>query len=345
MTINTVNPDKKNIEDIRLIFERNGFARTTIYNEHIYRDRLGQKPICSLYYADNKLGALYAVVPAKFLIHGHVVDCYQSLDTMVDADCRGKGLFQNTAQHVYSRLEDGHDCLVYGFPNGNSYTGFKKYLDWNFMDPVPFLIRPIRLSYFLKNSALKRLLSWVRLPVFGGSAKGIHYEESFPEDPDLQTLCDKFTTTYRVGVQRSLAYLKDRYASPPERHYRYVTYRNPLDGKIEGMGIYCIEQKHGGKMGYVMDLIYLPEKRSVASRLLAAIVLEMSRCQCDCVLAWCFSHSTSYPAYLKCLFLVLPEKLRPIELHIGYRCVGKLDATQITDKKAWYISYSDSDTV
>jgi hypothetical protein len=65
----------------------------------------------------------------------------------------------------------------------------------------------------------------------------------------------------------------------------------------------------------------------------------------DAVLAWAFGHSQNAKAYSKVGFVPLPERLRPIELHIGVRPLNESLTEVLSDRRNWYISYCDSDTV
>ena len=345
MKLETRIPDTLEVEQIRQLFSRNGFDRTVSVNSHIYRQRLGRSPVCCLCFENDALGGLYAVVPADFKVGVASVNAYQSLDTMVDGSLRGKKVFQKTASDVYSHISNMGATLVYGFPNGNSYKGFKQYLGWTFLDPVPFLVRPIRISYFFKPSLFKKYFAWLKVPVFSTSKKGIGFSNELPESEDFKGLCERFCRSYEVGVKRSLEYLASRYKNYPERQYQFVRFHSPDTGRLCGVAVFCIEKKHGGTIGYIMEIIFEPDRPSIAGILVNAVLRNMSHAGCDCVLAWCFSHSPAYSSFLRNLFLPLPERLRPIELHFGYRCFGDLDEAKLADKKSWYLSYSDSDTV
>lgn len=345
MNTSIVTPSSEDIEDIRKIFSQNGFPRSEVYNSYVYREREGRKPICCFYYSDDKLGGMYAVVPVRFKLGNESLDGYQSLDTMVDKEHRGKGLFQLTANETYKHLLSNENCLVYGFPNGNSYLGFKKYLDWNFLDPLPFIIRPINIGFFVKNKFLKKLLSYISIPVASKVNCSVEYYSSFPDANGLDAVCAEFVKSYKVGVLRDLDYLKSRYLYHPEKQYSFVLSKDSSTGLVNGLGIYSIENKHGGKIGYVMDLIYHPNSSDASSSLLSSILIKMKEEKCDCVLAWCFPHSSVYKTYKKNWFLVMPEKIRPIELHFGYKVIGDFKSVIFNDRKSWYLSYSDSDTV
>jgi hypothetical protein len=65
----------------------------------------------------------------------------------------------------------------------------------------------------------------------------------------------------------------------------------------------------------------------------------------DMALAWCFSHSPNARAYAKVGFVPLPERLRPIELHVGVRVLDESLFDVLTNQENWYLSYCDSDTV
>ncbi|NJM32550.1 MAG: GNAT family N-acetyltransferase [Limnobacter sp.] len=330
------------VEEIRRLFENNGFPRTAAYNNHIYRMRNGRAAVACFYQHEGKLGGMYAAVPCELQIDRQQVHGFQSLDTMVDTACRGRGVFQKTALAHYAHLESESYPVVYGFPNGNSFKGFQKYLGWVFLDPVPFLVRPIRVSYFLKNRFLKALARHVKVPAFGASRQ-VEFSQTLPAQARLHTLCEGFASTFRVGVARTPAFLKDRYTEVPHKQYQFATVSDAAG--LQGLCVFCMEDKHGGKIGYVMELVYNPACPKVRDTLLKAVVRRFSESGCDCALAWCFSHHSSYAGYLKNLFFPLPEKLRPIELHFGFRCFNPTYLPVLSDRKNWYVSYSDSDTV
>jgi GNAT superfamily N-acetyltransferase len=78
-----------------------------------------------------KLVGAYSVLPTRMLVAGKLVRAAISLDTMVDPDHQGKGLFVTLAGRLYEHLgRDGYK-LVYGFPNDKSVHGLIKYLQWN----------------------------------------------------------------------------------------------------------------------------------------------------------------------------------------------------------------------
>ena len=84
------------------------------------------------YDANNQPAAYYGVFPCKMSIEGTQVLAAQSGDTMTDPDHRMKGLFVSTAKMAYEIAASEGVEFVFGFPNENSFPGFKNKLGWIF---------------------------------------------------------------------------------------------------------------------------------------------------------------------------------------------------------------------
>ena len=82
--------------------------------------------------AEKKPVAYYGVFPIVLNYDSSDYLIAQSGDTMTIPDHRKKGLFTKLAKETYSLSEEVGIRLIYGFPNENSYPGFKKKLNWFF---------------------------------------------------------------------------------------------------------------------------------------------------------------------------------------------------------------------
>lgn len=76
--------------------------------------------------------AYYGVFPMILSSGEKDILVAQSGDTMTAPDHRGKGLFVKLAQMTYQLAWEEQVKLVFGFPNENSFPGFKKKLNWEF---------------------------------------------------------------------------------------------------------------------------------------------------------------------------------------------------------------------
>jgi len=298
-----------------------------------------------------ELAAIYASLPGWMRVGGQRRLALQSLDTLTDEAFRGKGLFVKLANRTFARAETDGAALIYGFPNGNSAHGFFKKLGWTSLDPVPFLLRPLRLSYAadrLKLPAVVRaLVPNAPLVAPFGPRRDERVREIQGTDPRLDQLWQRFSTDVGVAIERDAQYLDWRLFQRPDSGYRVLVTESADNHDLQALCAFAVHDKHGGRIGYVMELMHDRSLRGMraASRLLGIAVREMSDAGADSVLAWSLAHSPSFPIYARHAFFPLPERLRPIELHFGARAFDSTVSSIVGDRRRWYLSYLDSDTV
>lgn len=350
--VRSMRPDERDLELFRESFAKNSpRPRSSESLRWQYLANTADRVFVDLALADDekKVAAIYATLPGFMRIGGERRLIVQSLDTLTDADFRGKGLFVSLAKRTFERAGKDGCALVYGFPNGNSAHGFFKKLGWTSLDPVPFLVRPLRTKYFTEKlpkriapfaSALPDLPLAFRQP---RSPRGYRVQELEAFDERVTELWRAFASGIDVALDRDAAYLRWRIGEKPEEAYRTLALEK--DGRLDALCIFAVKDKHGGRIGYVLDVLFRPGAASAGRRLLATAVAQMAAAKADAVLAWCFAHSPNYFAHLANGFFPLPEKLRPIELHLGVRAFDPAIAARVERREAWYVSYLDSDTV
>ena len=81
---------------------------------------------------NNDAAAYYGVFPIVLTYDNKDILVAQSGDTMTSPNHQKKGLFIRLANETYSMAEELGIHFVFGFPNENSYPGFKHKLDWQF---------------------------------------------------------------------------------------------------------------------------------------------------------------------------------------------------------------------
>lgn len=344
--------------DVQLIkncFENNGLAKNQDQLTWLYVNGPSGYMECCFALGQSEdqeaLAAMYALFPISFKIGSQTTLGLQSLDTITDINYRGMGLFSKLSKTSYSDCADKKYSLIYGFPNGNSAHGFFNKLGWHEISEVPFLIQPIRTNYFFKRIPfLSKLLSLIPDMAIMGRKKlrteNLKPIDLFNEEADL--LWEKFSRSISIAVQRDSAYLNWRYIHKPHEDYQIQGFYQ--DGQLAGFIVFTVKSKHGGKIGYIMEMIYDPDIEEAPSTLLKCAANFMCEHKADLCLAWVLPHSDSYSYYRKNRFLNLPKMLRPIELHFGYKKLSDAesedaDPIDISAVKNWYLSYSDSDTV
>lgn len=344
-TLNIKDLNEDSVDMYKSCFDSNGSTKNKESIQWQFFKNPVHKTFVDIAYSDEakKVAAIYAVFPSFFKIGNNDYVGSQSMDTITDIDFRGKGLFTKLAKNVFSRLRESDVKLVYGFPNGSSIHGFSTKLGWRVMDPVPFLFKPLRTGYFTKKIKLLRFLPDIGIPSIRFRDNSIKVEtlNEFPQD--VNKLWKTFSAHFKIAVIRDLNYLNWRYVEKPNEDYKIeAVFR---DGVLKGFIVYTHKAKHGGNVGYIMELVYDPAFKEIGNELLRNAAHNMRKQKADVILSWCFSHSPNFGAYKRNGFLNLPEKLRPIELHFGARSFDESLDDIIHNRSDWYLSYSDSDTV
>lgn len=335
------------LKKINFSFFRNGIDKSI---DEQYWQYLGMSEIGGyLTYAnekDNYFSSIYIVVKRHFKFQKRVISAAQSLDTLTDFDSRGKGFFIKCANSSYHFIKNHGVDFIFGFPNKNSFGGFTSKLGWKSLDPVPFLFLPLNITYLIGKVPI---LNYINFPIFINSKKDkinnrVIITEVNNFTPDYDLLWERFSENISLSVVRNSEYLNWRFINNPQE--QYSIYSAVYDNSLAGFIVINIKNKHGGKIGYVMELIFDPPYQFVASALLSYAVNKFRSESVDVALSWCFDHSIPYPCFRRAGFYKLPRFLRPIELHFGYKII-KHDETlseHLSNPKSWYLSYSDSDT-
>lgn len=329
------------------LFDSNNSERTIEHLQWQYVSSYNSSHRFILAGLSNKKGlsGIYAIFQNRFLCNGKQIIGSQSLDTLISPEARGKGLFNKLAEKVFEEATAKGVAFVYGFPNGNSAHGFFNRLKWKNLDPLPFLVLPLSTRYFFNKLPVINRFSKL-LPDFSFSKK-IKSKDyySFINNVEIDERYDKLWSTVskkiKVGVNRDSQYINWRLSRPKENYKNIAVY--DAENKMTAICFYTLKSKHGGSIGYIMDLFYLNDE--VGTLLLNKVIQNLKDDECDAVLAWNFKHSFNHIAYKKNRFLSLPDKIRPIELHFGVRTFNQNFKNTLANRRNWYLSYFDSDTV
>ena len=350
--INNLTIQYNSLTHYKNIFDNNDDPKKMEQLVWMHEQNLLHKSYYSIFVdeASNTPAALYAVFPVVFKKFNEKITAVQSIDTITDINYRGQGLFKKLAIDCYNNAKADGIEFVYGFPNANSAPGFFKSLGWKPIAEVPFLIKPINLLYPLQYKLKKKFPFQIKLNLglkwmLGNKAKKYQMAEMPMFNDTYNELWQKYATTFSIGVNRDAAYMNWRISNNPTQ--KYIVQSFSINNKLVAVFILSIkEEKHQGKIGYVIDTIFDPAYETDVPHLFnAAIKKNFYSAGVDVVLAWCFPHSNNYKQYRANGFYNLPQKLQPIKLFFGANNFNEKNNETFFDKKNWYISYADSDTV
>jgi hypothetical protein len=308
----------------------------------------------SIYYAidksTNEIAAIYTYLPVLFKCMDTIVIAMQSFDTLTDYRHRSKGLFIRLASKLEKEESLKNNELVYGFPNENSVHGFVKKLGFKYFGEVPFLIKPMRISFVFKKLFNKtgphrqeEINCKIDSPgeVLLKNNCSIKFISKFEEN--YNQLWKKISTKINIGINRDAAYMNWRYVDKPGEYYsRYAFYEKDI---LKGIVIFTLKNKHDGKIGYLMEILFEPEDEVSGGYLLKFCSRILKKNKADLILAWCLPHSFNYFCHRKAGFYKFPERIRPQKLGIIAKTLNSNQAGDIYNIKNWFFSYSDSDTV
>ncbi len=295
---------------------------------------------------DHGFAGINATFTSEFWVEDHPALAAQSLDTLTAAQYRGRGIFLRLARECYEWLR-AEDCqFAYGMANRESVHGYSTKLGWDLLDPLPMLVRPLHSGYFLRRFGA----DWgarmaPRVPVLGVRPErlGLSVREFSAFGSEHEAVWQHLRSGI-VAVNRTSRYLNWRLVDRPESRYRLLELRSP-SGELVGWGAFVVRNRHGGRIGYVMELLTVDPGGAMERCLMRLMLRQMRDEGAEIVLAWNLPRSPNHRSFLRTGFMSFPERLRPIELHFAVLPLQPDTARVATDRDKWYLSYLDSDTV
>ncbi|HEX9821824.1 MAG TPA: hypothetical protein VGD07_19655 [Methylomirabilota bacterium] len=302
--------------------------------------------VLAVAHAASSIVGMIGFVPACLKLGCERVAGFQALDTVVDPGCRGQGVFVKLGQAFYSAAPELEAAAVFGFPNESAAPGWFGKLGWIRLGTPPFLIKPLRAGYFVRQvlGGARGLFDTLPLSV-GGEPEGKDRAVRIRRfDARADTLWHAFSTNIACAVERTHDYLNWRLVDHPTAQYdtRGVF---AADGEMRAFVTTHVAAKHDGVIGYVMEAMALPEAADDLVMLLRLAIAEMRAAGVDAILAWASPNAPNHRAYRRCRFLPLPDRIRPIHLYFGVRPFTAQARARMATDRDWYLSYLDSDTV
>lgn len=298
---------------------------------------------------EDRIAGIYAAFPLRVKLHGEVREAVQSLDTLTDSDFRGQGLFLKLARGVYDRCREEQVAFVYGFPNDSSAHGFFRYLDWTNLDPVPYLVRPLRTRWLARRLPKVGALA-ARLPDLPLPRPAVPRLPTSDEIRSFSTFTAEFDDLWadfaqdvHIGVVRDAKFLSWRFASRPKTPYRSLAYYS--QGRLEGFVTFLLHTPHDAPVGAVMELIHRSGRVDVGAALLATALDTLASEGAEVALTWNLDTSPNHAAFRKAGFLKPPRSMIPGQLHFGVAALDAPADAALANRDSWYVSYADSDTV
>jgi Acetyltransferase (GNAT) domain len=258
----------------------------------------------------DSLAGHYAVAATKMSINGEAVPTCLSMTTMVHSNYRGQGIFEKSAESIYSRLSDAGVRLVYGFPNVNSHRPFIQKLAWDDICDTP--------TFTLDVASGKP----VTAPSF--------VEEVMEFDARFDALWGRVKGTKAIWNWRDSEMLTWRFLKNPVNKYRIAVATD--NSEIRG---YIIVKQYRSSDLDIVDIV--ADDKSALPPLVAwatQVARDMSLLKVN---VWAPIGADHRESLARAGF----QAGAPVT-HFGGRALLPIDA-DFSDPRLWHYSMSDSD--
>jgi len=295
----------------------------------------------------SKIVSQYALAPITIQENNNYNPATLSLNTLTSKGYRGKGLFLSTANDAFKFCTDNGIAFTYGVPNGNSFPGFIKRLDFTHAGNLVFMAKPLKpykliLSLLNRNNK-KKGNSIEFIPDYSLLDESAISDLKFPADEERY---DNFITQWSnqgfISVHRTPEYLSWRYVQNPMRDYKMLKLVD--EGEIKAIIVIRSMHLFGLKVCLIMDHLSLDKSHS--QKMLDAVAIQARSNKLDLIIAVAASKRNSqFRELLNSGFKYVPAILLPQQLPFITRIHNDHDYWQkkLNNLKNWHFSFGDYD--
>jgi len=301
----------------------------------------------------------YLVMPIWMQVDGRKTLATLSLNTLTDAEYRGRGIFTGLAELVYQDCASRAITFTYGFPNQNSYHGLMNKLRFQDLGNVPLLVYPLKWGALAKHSGkfgwlspLAGLAGGVIAParrVLRGkvAGDGFRIREIREFDTRFDAFWERARNRYATLVTRDSAYLNWRFIRIPIRKYTVLAAEN--DSGILGYLVWRRTELHGVDTGLIVDFfVDGSEAGDPAGMALAKRAIEWSESAGTAMVGTLsLTHTREFALLKRAGLWALPPKLAPRAIALGVRAHREdlANLKPIFEMRNWYVTMGDFDAV
>lgn len=264
------------------------------------------------------------------------------IDTMVDPDERGKGIYKQLIESQTEYAKDSNISMLYGFPAEKAKELFIRYAEATHMEDVPRLA--LLLTPFASASnrhAIFKLFTKLDNLFVRRRLKKMKVHEAIEKtewcDDRFDHLQETAKSTFPVKIARDKNYLNWRYFEHPEYDYNMLTFVE--DGELKGYLVYCIlpENEEGSVNGRIVDMDVADwENETVSKELIQAALIYMQ--STNIIQAWALAHTPLYQLLRIKQFVHVDNPMPLVAKELT------VDKDYIESVRSWYITQGDVDS-
>ncbi|MBT9164154.1 MAG: hypothetical protein DDT22_00072 [candidate division WS2 bacterium] len=222
-----------------------------------YRDNPFGKPLILVAVKDEKIVGHEGLWPMPLSVDGINQLCYQSVDSMVHPDFRGRGIFNSLIARSMEECSNSTCPIIFGFPNRSSYKIYTKF-GWLSGSSFHRFIKILNWQDVFESRITTKYLKWaVNLAGLAVNAttsrfsekkkiKGLEVQEELEPLKIFEDIWLEYCelSGKPLAINKSLEYLNWRYKNKPGSNCIFLT----LKYKVSTIGFGVIKKDTNGVM-------------------------------------------------------------------------------------------------
>jgi GNAT superfamily N-acetyltransferase len=289
-----------------------------------------------------------ALMPLQIKIGPQVITGYQTINSLVDPDCRKQGIITMLKKNVLDEFKETEPHIIIGFPNAISYMVD---MQTGYLDIANFsrMMRVFKWQNYLRTWTGNKLALAISTAA-GNAVSNLSFRPS--KTPEVQGLTvarvsrfderinefwDGISGRIQIAVVKNQDYLNWRFITVPD--VNYAIYIAEKAGAICG---YLVMQYHQEKDSQQADIYdFLAESEVVAQSLLATAMEQSQKDSMDCISWMGLTDEPHYRALRKRGFLPLSRFSKG--KFVAYSIARDISKDFLKDRRNWLIQKGDSD--
>jgi glycosyltransferase involved in cell wall biosynthesis len=332
-------------------FLRNEYPVGEISNEEYlsweYLHNPSGKAIVTIAQKKLEIVSQYALAPVSIQENNNSHSATLSLNTLTAKRYRGQGLFLSTANDAFKYCTEKGIAFTYGVPNGNSFPGFTKRLDFTHAGDLVFMAKPLnpyRLIFSLFNRNKNKKGNSIRfIPDYNLFTQSAISDLSFPADEkNYDNFLRQWSSNGFISVHRTSEYMTWRYVQNPMRDYKL--WKLVDGGEIKAIVVIRTMYLFGLKVCLIMDHFAIDNSHSL--KMLNAVAVQAKLNELDLIIAVAASkRNNQFRQLLNSGFKHVPAFLLPQRLPFITRIHNDHDYWQkkLNNLRNWHFSFGDYD--
>ncbi|MCA0986859.1 GNAT family N-acetyltransferase [Guptibacillus algicola] len=300
------------------------------YFDWKFRSESNPAYIFCAFNSEGDMVAARVILLTDIMCNGETIKGAQSVDSMVDSDYRGRGIYKNLNILAIDVIEKLDVKWIITFPNGNSFPALQK-IGWEEVSPISIKIKVLRYKPFAPNIPG---LTWPLSILDGILAKRNNSTKfSITELDIFNKHHESFifsTLRHKTHQKRSAEYLNWKYHEKPNSDYVKLEFRK--DNKIMALFVIRRDANAQRTTGTILEsIIHENENKKVVFQ---HLISYLRRTHFDVVKVWetKFSNDNTTNS--------IGSFRRKNALRFAIKNVGEKRA----ENEVWFISAGDADT-